>query len=172
MQPTSAIHIRPARTPDDITAAAELFRAYADWLDIDLSYQDFEAELAALPGKYAPPEGEILLARDGQGKVVGCVGLRPIEPEGVCEMKRLYVAPEGRGLGLGNRLVEAIIQTAERAGYGEMRLDTLPTMKTAIALYERHGFEPMERYYDTPVAETLFFRRKLVTDSIDGHTIV
>ena len=172
MQTISEALIRPARTPDDMTAAAELFRAYADWLDIDLSYQDFEAELAALPGKYTPPKGEILLAQNGHGKVVGCVGLRPIEPEGVCEMKRLYVAPEGRGLGLGNRLVEAILQIAERAGYSEMRLDTLPTMKSAITLYERHGFEPMERYYDTPIAETVFFRRKLVTDSIDGHNVV
>jgi len=171
MQPTSEPLIRPARTPDDMTAAANLFRAYADWLDIDLSYQDFEAELAALPGKYAPPKGEILLALNGDGKAVGCVGLRPIEPDGVCEMKRLYVAPEGRGLGLGNRLVEAIIHVAERSGYSEMRLDTLPTMKSAISLYERYGFGPMERYYDTPIAETLFFRRKLVTSSIGGHNV-
>ena len=172
MQPSSETLVRPARTPEDMTAAANLFRAYADWLDIDLSYQDFEAELAALPGKYAPPRGEILLACNRDGKALGCVGLRPIDPEGVCEMKRLYVAPEGRGLGLGSRLVEAIIQAAELAGYREMRLDTLPSMKSAIALYERYGFEPMDRYYDTPVAETLFFRRKLVTDSIGGHNVL
>src|SRR6202035_4575987 len=101
--------------------------------------QDFEAEMAAMPGKYAPPAGELLLARDGAGKPVGCVGLRPIEPAGCCEMKRLYVAPEGRGIGLGKALVDALVEVAERIGYREIKLDTLPSMAGAQSLYRKLG---------------------------------
>jgi ribosomal protein S18 acetylase RimI-like enzyme len=153
--------IAPVRTPDDLAAAIALFREYAASLDIDLAYQDFQGEMAAMPGQYAPPRGELLLARLRDGAAVGCVGLRPIEPEGCCEMKRLYVAPQGRGERLGDSLVEYILMTAERIGYREMRLDTLPSMRAAIALYRKFGFEPMAPYYDTPVAGTLFMRRVL-----------
>jgi GNAT superfamily N-acetyltransferase len=153
--------IAPVRTPGDLAAVIELFRAYASSLDIDLSYQGFEAEMQAMPGKYAPPAGELLLARSSDGTPVGCVGLRPIEPRGCCEMKRLYVAPEGRGFGLGARLVAAVVREAERIGYREMRLDTLPSMTGAMALYRKLGFVPMEPYYDTPVIGTLFMRRSL-----------
>src|SRR6266403_2550613 len=112
--------------PNDLASTVRLFRAYASSLDIDLSYQGFEAEMEAMPGKYAPPAGELLLARYSNGTPVGCVGLRPIEPQGCCEMKRLYVSPEMRGLGLGEKLVDAVVKEAERIGYREMRLDTLP----------------------------------------------
>src|SRR5690606_10510485 len=156
--------IAPVRAPDDLAAAVALFRAYASSLEIDLSYQNFEAEMRAMPGKYAPPAGELLLARRSDGAPVGCVALRPIEPDGCCEMKRLYVAPEGRGRGLGERLVAAILRTAERIGYREMRLDTLPSMTGAIALYRRFGFEPIAPYYDTPVTGTIFMRRTLARD--------
>jgi GNAT superfamily N-acetyltransferase len=155
------ITIAPASSADDLAAVIALFRAYAASLDVDLAYQGFEAELAGLPGKYAPPGGALLLARDAGGIPVGCVGLRPIQPEGCCEMKRLYVAPEGRGTGLGRLLVEALVREAERLGYGEMRLDTLPSMADAMALYGKLGFVPMAPYYDTPVAGTLFMRRPL-----------
>ncbi len=114
-----------------------------------------------MPGKYAPPAGELLLARRSNGTSVGCVGLRPIQPHGCCEMKRLYVSPEGRGLGLGERLVDAVVKEAERIGYCEMRLDTLPSMTRAIALYRKLGFEPMNPYYDAPVIGTIFMRRHL-----------
>jgi GNAT superfamily N-acetyltransferase len=154
--------IVPVRTDDDLASVVELFRAYASSLDIDLSYQNFEAELQAMPGQYAPPAGELLLARTSDRRPVGCVGLRPIAPEGCCEMKRLYVVPEARGTGIGEALVEAIIQTARRIGYREMRLDTLPTMSGAIALYRKCGFEPIEPYYETPVAGTIFLRRGLL----------
>jgi ribosomal protein S18 acetylase RimI-like enzyme len=87
-----------------------------------------------MPGKYAPPAGELLLARYSNGPPVGCVGLRPIEPQGCCEMKRLYVSPETRGFGLGERLVDAVVKEAARIGYREMRLDTLPSRTGAIAL--------------------------------------
>ncbi len=153
--------ITPVRTADDLSATITLFRDYASSLPIDLAYQDFEGEMAAMPGKYVPPGGELLLARSGDGHAAGCVGLRPIGPEGCCEMKRLYVAPAGRGAHLGESLVTEIIAIAERAGYREMRLDTLPSMHAAIALYRKFGFEPMAPYYDTPIAGTLFMRRLL-----------
>ncbi len=153
--------IARAATLQDIADCATLFRAYAGSLGIDLSYQGFESELSALPGAYAPPHGALLLARSTGGEAIGCVALRPIAPVGCCEMKRLYVAPQGRGLGLGKALVEAVIGEARRIGYREMRLDTLPDMAEAIALYRRLGFEDIPPYYDTPVAGTIFMALKL-----------
>ena len=117
--------------------------------------------VVAMPGKYAPPAGELLLSRDHDGAPMGCVGLRPLDAHGCCEMKRLYVVPEGRGSGLGRKLVDAVVKEAERIGYREMRLDTLPSMTGAIALYRKLGFEPIEPYYATPVIGTIFMRRSL-----------
>ena len=154
--------IAPVTTADDLASTIKLFRAYASALDVDLSYQNFEAEMEAMPGKYAPPAGELLLARCSNGTPVGCVGIRPIGPHGCCEMKRLYVAPEGRGYGLGKRLVEAIVKEAQRIGYRQMRLDTLPSMGEAIALYRKFGFELIEPYYETPVTGTIFMGRSLI----------
>lgn len=159
--PRSDFRIAPARSADDLDAAARLFDAYASSLGIDLSFQDFSAELATLPGKYAPPAGELLLARDAGGEPLGCVGLRPMALDGRCEMKRLYVSPRGRGLGLGRALVEAVVGKAVRIGYREMRLDTLPAMAGALALYRKAGFVPIEPYYDTPLAGTIFLGRPL-----------
>ncbi len=159
--PETLFQIRPVRSAADLEATLQLFNAYASSLEVDLSYQNFATELATLPGKYAPPAGEILLARDSHGDLLGCVGLRPIAPEGCCEMKRLYVSPKARGLGLGKTLIDAIIAEAVRIGYGEMRLDTLPTMTEAIVLYKKAGFVPIDPYYDTPIAGTLFFARPL-----------
>ncbi len=153
--------IAPVRTDHDLAATIQLFRTYASSLDVDLSYQDFETEMAAMPGKYAPPAGELLLARNANGTAIGCVGLRPIEPRGCCEMKRLYVAPDGRGFGLGEALVHAVVAQAKRIGYREMRLDTLPSMTGAIALYTKLGFEPIAPYYETPVIGTHFMRLPL-----------
>jgi ribosomal protein S18 acetylase RimI-like enzyme len=155
-----AVAIAPARTPADIADAASLFRAYAAALPVDLAYQGFADELATLPGRYAPPGGTLLLARRLDGTAVGCVAVRPIGG-GACEMKRLYVAPAGRGLGLGRTLAEAAIAAARRDGHREIRLDTLPTMGTALALYRSLGFAPMPAYYDTPVAGTVFLSRPL-----------
>jgi ribosomal protein S18 acetylase RimI-like enzyme len=148
-------------TPEDLEATTTLFRAYAAALSIDLAYQDFESELAALPGKYAPPGGALLLARGKDGALLGCAALRPMAPPGCCEMKRLYVAPEARGLGLGKALVEAVLEAARQAGYGELRLDTLPEMTEAQALYARLGFVRIEPYYDTPIAGTVFMGKRL-----------
>jgi N-acetylglutamate synthase-like GNAT family acetyltransferase len=154
---TMDYQIRPARSESDLQAVARLFEAYAASLAIDLAYQNFTAEVSALPGKYASPAGEILLAETINGDVMGCVALRPFNAEGCCEMKRLYIAPEGRGIGLGRALVAAILQEARRIGYREMYLDTLPTMTSAIALYRTAGFQSVEAYYDTPIPNTLFF---------------
>lgn len=138
-----------ASSPDDLAAARRLFRAYADWLAVDLCFQDFERELATLPGAYAPPQGRLLLARIG-GEAAGCVGLRPLEP-GICEMKRLWVEPGYAGFGLGRELAEAIIAAAREIGYRRMRLDTFPErMPAAQHLYGTLGFVEIPPYYHNP----------------------
>lgn len=155
-----AFHIRPARSAADLDAVRALFGVYAASLDVDLCFQGFAEELAALPGKYAPPAGELLLACGERDEPLGCVALRPITADW-CEMKRLFVTPEARGMGVGRALVDAIMAEADRIGYREMRLDTLPGMTGAIALYRQAGFRPIEPYYDTPVAGTLFLAKHL-----------
>jgi ribosomal protein S18 acetylase RimI-like enzyme len=155
--------IKPVRSSIDLEATVQLFNAYASSIGIDLGYQDFATELANLPGQYATPTGELLLARAAHGGPLGCVGVRPIKPDGCCEMKRLYVSPKARRLGLGRALIDAIIVEAVRIGYIEMRLDTLPTMADAISLYKKAGFMPIEPYYETPIAGTSFFARQLPT---------
>ena len=150
-------HIATAVSSGDLTDVAALFSAYAAALGVDLGYQDFAAELAALPGKYAPPQGALLLARGAAGHALGCVGLRPLpQLAGACEMKRMYVAPAARGLGLGRALAGAIVAEARRLGYARMVLDTLPTLGAALALYAELGFAPIAPYYHTPIAETVF----------------
>ncbi|HRD74800.1 MAG TPA: GNAT family N-acetyltransferase [Hyphomicrobiaceae bacterium] len=152
--------IRRADVPADVDAARALFREYAASLDVDLGYQGFEAELAGLPGKYAPPKGALFIARS-TGQAIGCVALRALDNPGICEMKRLYITPAGRGTGLGRALAEAILAEARTLGYREMWLDALPSFKAAIALYKSAGFEEMAPYYATPVAGTVFLRRRL-----------
>ncbi|MBG6206170.1 ribosomal protein S18 acetylase RimI-like enzyme [Labrenzia sp. EL_126] len=153
--------ITSVETGPDLEAVKVLFRAYVDWLDIDLSYQGFEEELAGMPGKYAPPKGALFVAKDSGGNILGCVGLRAFDEDGRCEMKRLYVLPDGRGKGVGAALVSRILETAVEAGYREMLLDTLPTMTGAIKLYKAAGFEEIPAYYETPIRETVFFRKAL-----------
>lgn len=161
--------IAPARSESDIEAVRALFKAYADWLGLDLLYQGFAGELAGLPGNYAPPRGELLLARDTQGLAVGCVGLRPLDAEGCCEMKRLYVAPEARGHGLGRALVSAVISEATRIGYRDLMLDSLPKLAQATELYERMGFRPIPPYYEAPIVATLFFSKRLGSEGSDAE---
>lgn len=151
----SRMRIFSANLPTDLPAITQLFRAYAASLPIDLGYQGFDGELQSLPGKYAPPHGALLIARDADGAALGCVAMRPLE-DGVCEMKRLYVAPEGRGQGLGKQLAHAIIEAARAAGYREMRLDTLNSMHDAQTLYRALGFVEIGAYYDTPIEGTVF----------------
>ncbi len=139
-----------------------LFRAYArefgPAIEPTLDVQGFEAEVAALPGKYARPSGRLLMAVD-QGRPAGCVAMRPLG-DGDVEMKRLYVAPESRGSGLGRRLVEAIVAEARAAGYARICLDSLPVMARAIALYRDCGFVEVPPYWPSPV-ETVYMAREL-----------
>jgi len=151
--------VRPANTAEDVRLARSLFEEYAATLGFDLSFQGFDKELRSLPGEYAPPGGAILLAFDGNA-VQGCVALRPMERD-VCEMKRLFVRDRFRGRALGRRLAEAVIAEASSKGYTKMRLDTVPAMVEAIALYRSLGFRPIEPYRSNPIPGALFFEKEL-----------
>ena len=157
----SQFRLAKVRRPHEVAAAAVLFREYADWLGIDLSFQGFEAEVASLPGKYAPPLGELMLACAPTGDALGCVAVRPLEGAAVCEMKRLYVRPAARGHGLGAVLVAAIIGCAEERGYAQMKLDTLAGMAEAFALYKRFGFLEIPAYYHNPLPGTAYLGKQL-----------
>ena len=155
------VRIRPARSAQDLEITAQLFAAYAESLGLDLSFQDFNTELKSLPGKYAAPNGEILLAHDSTGNAVGCVAVRPLCPPACCEMKRLYIQPTGRGLGIGKKLLHRVLDVAASLGYSEMKLDTLSSMTQAISLYKSTGFAPISPYYKTPLSGTVFLARQL-----------
>jgi GNAT superfamily N-acetyltransferase len=145
----------------DMQTVRALFSEYAHELGLDLCFQGFAQELQNLPGNYAPPDGALLLAEDTDGEHVGCVGLRPIDADGVCEMKRLYVRPVARGRGIGRLLTEEILSRATDAGYRTMRLDTLGILKPALRLYRSLGFVPREAYYDNPLAGVIYMEKSL-----------
>ena len=149
---------------EDLRDAMSMFEAYAASLPVDLAYQDFDVELASLPGKYAPPRGALLLARGIDGVPLGCVALRPLDERGTCEMKRLFIAPAARGMHLGSALVGAVIEVARQRGYARLRLDTLPSMTAAIALYRRLGFVPISSYYEGAPSGTHFMQLDLVAE--------
>lgn len=147
--------------------AVLLLRDYEAELGISLEFQSFGEELAAFPGPYAPPRGALVLAlapgagaTDGEEHLVGMVGLRPLA-QGVCEMKRLYVAPDARGRGLGLRMCERLIEEARRIGYRAMRLDTLERLRPAGSVYRRLGFRPCADYNGNPVPGVRFFEKEL-----------
>ncbi len=154
------LEILKAESDKDIEQARILFGEYANMLDFDLDFQDFEKELANLPGDYVRPAGCLLLALY-KGQPAGCVGLRKLS-EGVCEMKRLYVKERFRGLGLGRALTKAIIEHAGRIGYNYMmRLDTVPAMEAARALYVSVGFKQTSPYRYNPIEGAVFMELKL-----------
>ncbi|HSS18665.1 MAG TPA: GNAT family N-acetyltransferase [Pyrinomonadaceae bacterium] len=144
----------------DVATARKLFEEYATALGFSLCFQNFDKELAELPGNYAAPDGRLFLAV-ADHQTAGCIALRKIG-DGICEMKRLYVRPEFRGTGLGRHLAEKLIETARELGYKQMRLDTVPgKMDSAIALYRSLGFNEIEPYTLNPVEGALFFELQL-----------
>ena len=156
---TFALVIEPAVSPQDVASVRGLFVEYRESLGVDLCFQDFDRELAELPGDYVAPGGCLLAAKD-MGEVVACVALRRLDAK-TCEMKRLYVRPSHRGLGLGRAMAEAVIAEARRIGYERMRLDTLPSMAEAAMLYERLGFSEIEPYTTNPVPGARFLQLEL-----------
>jgi putative acetyltransferase len=180
------VHIRPA-TAVDIPEVRAMLREYIDWIGLDLAFQEIDAELDGLPGAYAPPRGALLVggrdhliasnsgagdgdANGGRDHLVAMIGLRPLD-EHACfaaaydatasEMKRLFVRPEARGQGLAKQLITRVLEEARRLGYREIRLDTLPMMGDAQALYVALGFHDIAPYYDTPIAGTRFMAKQL-----------
>ena len=162
--------VRPFREAD-LAVVKSLFTNYHVSLPIDISYQNYQDEFVGLPGKYVASQGGALLVAEQHGSVaqptslplpltLGCVALRRIDGT-MCEMKRLYVQPAARGLHVGRALVQAIVEEARRLNYLRMRLDTLPSMTAAIALYKHFGFYEIPKYYDTPIEETVFFEARL-----------
>ena len=153
------MQVLAAHPAPHLPAVREIFTEYASSIEIDLCFQSFDRELADLPGKYAPPEGRLFLALEN-GLPAGCIALRKIE-EGVCELKRLYVRPAFRVGGIGRKLSDAVITAAREIGYERMRLDTLSSMKEAIALYKSLGFRRIAPYYDNPSGSAVFMELKL-----------
>ena len=149
-----------AESEADIEDVTEIFREYESSLGLDLCFQGFEDELKNLPGKYAAPKGRLYLAQVSN-MVAGCIALRPLEPD-VCEMKRLFVREEFRGLQIGRILIERLIDDAREIGYTAMRLDTFPPkMGKAVQLYESYGFREIPPYYDNPNEGVLFMELRL-----------
>ena len=154
------LEIIQAETAEQIEAARTLFREYEAWFGRDLCFQGFEGELAELPGKYAMPDGRLLLAYSDE-KLAGCIALRKLD-DGVCEMKRLFVRDEFRGQKIGIQLIERLIDDAREIGYEKMRLDTYQAkMRKAGRLYETHGFRQIEPYYLNPHNDVLFMELSL-----------
>nr|WP_216842418.1 GNAT family N-acetyltransferase [Acidovorax sp. SRB_14] len=154
----------PPTDPEELDAVRTLFREYADSLGVDLDFQNFDAELGALPGEYAPPRGQLLLARV-DGAVAGCCALRPLDNAdypNASEMKRLYVRKAFRGFGLGRQLAEAMLDAARQAGYACVLLDTLDDMESARALYTDLGFEDIPPYYHNPLPGSHYLKVDIV----------
>jgi ribosomal protein S18 acetylase RimI-like enzyme len=157
--PAAVAEIRPAQFPEHLSLVRDMLLEYQTSLGISLCFQNFDAELAGLPGAYAAPQGRLLLAW-ANGQALGCVGLRALEA-GLCEMKRLYLRPAARGQQLGRRLAQAICAQAKEVGYRAIRLDTLPSMGAAQGLYASMGFVPVPAYVVNPIQGTHFLELDL-----------
>lgn len=166
MGATDSLRIRQAESAADIETARTLFLEYAAWLEIDLCFQGFAAELAGLPGAYAPPRGRLLLAEAG-GATAGCVALRPLAADAsgaTCELKRMWVRPGFRGLHAGRALLDAALAEARACGYLRIKLDTIPAkMPAAVALYRRLGFTECAPYYESLIPDALYLECALQT---------
>jgi ribosomal protein S18 acetylase RimI-like enzyme len=145
-------------TPSQMPLVKSLFTEYQEWLGIDLCFQNFEQELASLPGCYAAPKGIILLAMQGE-EAVGCVAIRPHQSL-EAELKRLYVRDNCRKQGVGKRLFIQAMDFAQNAGYHSVVLDTLPSMTAAARLYREYGFKPIESYYDNPLDGVVYYQHQ------------
>jgi putative acetyltransferase len=161
------IHLVPAQTAAQLRDVRALFLEYASAIGFDLRFQAFDREVAALPGEYAPPRGTLLLAL-AAGRAAGCVALRALDGQ-TCELKRLYVRPEARGRGVGRLLCDAVIAAAQARGYSRMKLDTVPQMTEAIALYRALGFVPTEPYRYNPLPGAMFM--ELVLESRQSEVV-
>ena len=156
----SMISFTQVESPAQIAQARELFLEYGQSLGFSLCFQNFDKELAGLPGDYAPPDGRLLLA-EYEGQLAGCVALHKLET-GICEMKRLYLRPPFRGKGLGRALTERIVAEARQIGYRRIRLDTVePVMKDAVAMYRRIGFKEIPPYRPNPIAGAMYMELEL-----------
>ena len=153
------MQIIQAHTANDLETVWTLFREYQQWLGVNLCFQGFEEEWATLPGRYAPPQGRLLLAQVGE-QAAGCVALRPLDAA-VCEMKRLFVRPAYRGRGGGRGLATRILHEATALGYTVMRLDTLDTLDPAMRLYRELGFQRRAPYYANPLSGVVYWERAL-----------
>ncbi len=161
--PRAQIDLLHPGSAELLDECALIFREYADSLGVDLCFQDFERELAGLPGAYGPPGGQLLLAIV-EGAIAGCGALRALpdcDYPNACEMKRLYVRPAFRGFGIGRVLVQALIDAATRAGYSSVLLDTLDEMEAARELYASFGFEEIPPYYFNPIAGAHYLKAEL-----------
>lgn len=158
--PVPKIEVVRAESVDDIASAKQLILDYAAQFDVDMSFQGFDGEMVAFPGKYAPPSGVVLLAKV-DGIPAGVVALRPLEDEGVCEMKRMWVIPSHQGKGIGRMLCDRLYAEARRLGYRRMRLDTVARAEAANHLYRSEGFREIEPYCYNPEPDVLYFERGL-----------
>ncbi|MBC7919341.1 MAG: GNAT family N-acetyltransferase [Rhodoferax sp.] len=168
---SSDIVVRPAHSSADLDGVRVLFREYAESLGVDLCFQNFETELRGLPGEYAPPYGALLIALV-DGALAGCCAVRPlhsVDYVNASEMKRLYVRPQFRGLGLGRQLSEAILDSAQTAGFDCILLDTLDDMEAARALYQELGFAEIPPYYYNPIAGAHYLKADLGSGSVLGR---
>ena len=165
--PLPRIHLFTPGPPADFEPVRTIFREYAQELKVDLRFQDFESELAMLPGDYAKPRGTLILA-SVNGQLAGCCALRPLDTAdypNAAEMKRLYVRPAFRGLGLGRQLAQAALNAARQAGYTSLLLDTLDDMEAARELYEDLGFAEIPPYYHNPIPGAHYLKAEVERDT-------
>ena len=159
------IKLQAVENADHVAHAKALFQEYAETRKNDPALDDFHEEIDNLPGKYAAPDGNLILAYS-DGKAAGCVAVHKLA-DGVCEMKRLYVSPRLRGRGIGRYLVEAILKQAAMIGYSRLRLDSIPSMRKAQALYESIGFHEISAYRPNPNEGTKYYEIELHNKSMN-----